>query len=142
MEGDSHVDRVDCDGGVTIGTISNQSNFFRFPINQIIYDLGKKNKWLRAGHINARSVPKHIHELRRLVYRGEFDVMCISETFIKEDTPNACFNIDNYRLYRHDRTHTTQGGVGIYVKDNIKVAKQLHTPKHIVTFSCITSYHN
>ena len=39
-------------------------------------------------------------------------------------------NIDGYKLYTENRTHTTQGGVAFYIKENIPV-KRIAAPKNI-----------
>ena len=101
------------------------------PTQQINHDLKNNKNWLRVGHINARSVPKHIHEIRRVAKNCDFDIIGVSETFIKEHTPHDRCNIDNYNLYKLNRTRTTQGGVGFFVKDTIPV-KELETPQEII----------
>lgn len=100
------------------------------PIQKINYDLKNNNNFLRVGHLNARSVPKHIFEIRRIAKKCDFDIIGVSETFIKEHTPLDRCNIDNYTLYKLNRTHTTQGGVGIFVKNNIKT-RVIETPVEI-----------
>ena len=100
------------------------------PIEQLNNDLRNNQNWLRVVHINARSIPGHLAELSRIITETDSDIIGISETFIKDDTAlNKC-NIENYKLYTENRSHTTQGGVGIYIKDNI-AAKQLSVPKNI-----------
>ena len=100
------------------------------PIQKINLDLINDSNWLRVGHLNASSVPKHIHEIRRIVKEADFDILGISETFIKEHTPENRVNIDNYKLFKFDREHTTQGGVALYVKTDIYV-EQYKIPTHI-----------
>ena len=100
------------------------------PIEQINMDLKNNQKWLRVGHVNARSIPGHITELTRLVTETDLDIIGISETFIKDDTPLHKCNIDDYKLFTENRSHTTQGGVAFFVKDNIPV-KKITVPKNI-----------
>ena len=97
------------------------------PIQQILRDLKNNNNWLRIGHLNSRSVPKHIHEIRRLFKDCGFDIVAVSETFIKEHTPEDMYTIENYKFYKLNRIHSTQGGIGIFVRDTIPV-KELETP--------------
>ena len=100
------------------------------PIEQLNNDLKNNQKWLRVAHINARSIPGHITELSRIISETNCDIVGISETFIKNDTPlNRC-TIENYNLFTENRSHTTQGGVAFYVKNNIKV-KKIPVPKNI-----------
>ena len=81
------------------------------PIEQLNIDLKNNHKWLRVAHINARSIPGHISELTRLVTDTDLDIVGISETFIKDDTPLHKCNTDDYKLFTENRSHTTQGGV-------------------------------
>ena len=109
---------------------TNRLNNINTPIEQLNNDLRNNQNWLRVVHINARSVTGHLSEITRLITETNSDIMGISETFIKDDTPENRYNIENYKLYTENRTHTKQGGVGIYVKENITV-KQLPVPKNV-----------
>ena len=100
------------------------------PIDQLNKDLQNNQNWLRVVHLNARSIPGHLAEISRILSATMADIIGVSETFIKNDTPEHKYNIEHYTLYTENRTHTTQGGVGIYVKSNIAV-KQLPVPKDI-----------
>ena len=100
------------------------------PIQQINLDLKNDHHWLRFGHLNASSFPKHIYEIRRFVIEGDFDAFASSETFFKEQTPENRVNIENYKLYRFDREHTTQGGVSLHVKSSI-YSEAYKIPSHI-----------
>ena len=100
------------------------------PIEQLNNDLKNNQKFLRVAHINARSIPGHIVELIRIISETDCDIIGVSETFIKDDTPLSRVNIENYNLYTENRTHTSQGGVAFYIKKNIKV-KKIPVPKNI-----------
>ena len=80
--------------------------------------------------MNSRSVPKHIHEIRRILENCNFDIVGVSETFIKDQTPEDRYSVNNYKFFKLNRTHTTQGGIGIFVKNTIAV-KELVTPEVI-----------
>ena len=100
------------------------------PIEQMNHDLQNNQGWLRVSHINARSVPGHLPEITRVVTLTDSDVVGVSEHFCKDDTPEHRYNIDGYTFYTENRMHTTQGGVGFFIKSNIP-AKQLPVPKNI-----------
>ena len=100
------------------------------PIEQLNNDLRNNQNWLRVVHINARSIPGHLTELSRIITETNSDIIGISETFIKDDIPMNKCNIENYKLYTENRTHTTQGGVAIYIRESI-TAKQLPVPKNV-----------
>ena len=110
--------------------LDNRLDNMNTPIQQLNNDLQNNQNWVRVAHINARSVPGHLPEISRIVSETNLDILGISETFIKNDTSEHKYNIENYKLYTENRTHTTQGGVGIYVKDNINV-KTIPVPKNV-----------
>ena len=93
------------------------------PIEQLNNDLKNNQKFLRVAHINARSIPGHIVELIRIISETDCDIIGVSETFIKDDTPLSRVNIENYNLYTENRTHTSQGGVAFYIKKISKLKK-------------------
>lgn len=113
-----------------VNSSNNTLRNIQTPIEQLNQDLRNNQNWLRVVHVNARSIPGHITELTRLVTETDSDIIGVSETFIKDDTPLHKCNIDNYKLYTENRSHTTQGGVAFFVKDNIPV-KKITVPKNI-----------
>ena len=83
------------------------------------------------GHINARSLPNSIDEIRYILFRTSFDVFGVSETWLIPGTPKDRVNIDGYKIFRQDRTHKRGGGVALYVKNTYKT-KVLKTPMDIL----------
>lgn len=81
-------------------------------------------KNLKIGHLNARSLFTGFHELVNLIEENDFHVMCISETWLNENIPNNVIDIPNYSLFRKDRL-SRGGGVGIYIRHNLKVTQIL-----------------
>ena len=108
----------------------NRLSNIKTPIEQLNTDLRNNQNWLRIVHVNARSIPGHIVELTRLVIDSGADIFGVCETFIKDDTPLHKCNIDGYKLFTENRSHTTQGGVAFYIKDNIPV-KKIAVPKNV-----------
>lgn len=100
------------------------------PIEIINDELRNHNDNLKVAHINARSVSKHIDEIKMVVQSTQFDVICVSETFIKSHTPKNLIKIGGYTLFCKNRTAKCGGGVGIYVLDDIK-CKLIKLPQEI-----------
>ena len=90
------------------------------PIQTVLNDFRDYANLMKIGHINARSVTKHRDEIERLLYEGFFDILGMSETFIKPRTPSCLYRVNNYKLFRKDRVAKNGGGVGIYVHKNYK----------------------
>ena len=61
------------------------------------------------------------YELMLFVNRYDFDVITLTETWLK-DNPFLLeyVKIEGYKMYYHNRDNKRGGGVGIYIKDNIK----------------------
>ena len=100
-------------------------NGYKAPADHINSDLKFFNKMLIVGHINARSVPKHISEISDLFHETCLDIIGVSETFIKTHTPKSLCRISGFKFLRKDRAGKHGGGVRIFIKDcfNPKVVK-------------------
>lgn len=89
-----------------------------------IRNIGLNRENLNVIHFNAQSiVPGHnsykIHEIRSVFADGYFDVIGISETWLKEFIVNESIEMEGYRLYRMDRSVGRAGGVCMYVKSGL-----------------------
>ena len=105
---------------------------YKSPAEHINSDLKIFSNMLLVGHINARSVPKHISEISNLFHETGLDIIGVSETFLKTHTPKDLCRIDGFKFLRKDRTAKHGGGVGIFVKDcfNPKVVKLPQNMNH------------
>ena len=83
---------------------------------------------LSICHINARRLYAFDKDLKsnqtkldeiesvlRLQYR--YDIICISETWLKSNISCEDIKINNYSVYRKDRSDNSGYGVAIYVAD-------------------------
>ena len=57
--------------------------------------------------------------IKLLLEKDNFDILCVSETWLYPFLSDECANIPSYKLYREDNGRG--GGVCIYVKDYLKV---------------------
>ena len=103
------------------------NNNFQTPIEKINKDFEGYENYLRFGHLNASSVPKHRDEISCVATACKFHVFGVCEHFIKDNTPSSVFNMDNYKLFHRNRNNASKGGVGIYVDLNIQ-AKRITLP--------------
>lgn len=81
--------------------------------------LAKQKKGVNICHFNAQSLNNKIDEFRFIFENSSVDVICVSETWLKESTPDSLINLRGYKIFRADRK-TLGGGVAIFVKNNIK----------------------
>ena len=73
------------------------------------------------GHVNARSLYPKLDEINAVVVKHDFDVFCVSETWLGEQFKDNDLEIPDYNIYRKDRVDALGGGVCIYIKNHITV---------------------
>ncbi|XP_028516134.1 uncharacterized protein LOC114575459, partial [Exaiptasia diaphana] len=69
---------------------------------------------------NVMSLSPKIDEVRDVVLHADFDLVCITETWLRDHIPENIVAIHGYNLIRRDRINDLHGGVCVYVKDTIK----------------------
>ena len=128
---------------LSLNTLNNSVYDLEVPeIIKDVYDMNPVVKYINQkfephkakillGHINARSLPNSIDEIRYILFRTSFDIFGVSETWLIPGTPKDRVNIEGYKIFRQDRTHKRGGGVALYVKNNYKT-KILKTPMDIL----------
>lgn len=79
--------------------------------NQNIYSF-------KLGHLNVRSLFTGFQTFSALMTDNNFDVFCVTETWLNENIPSDIVYIPNYNFFRKDRAGRG-GGVGIYIRDGI-----------------------
>ena len=68
-------------------------------------------------HYNVQSISNKIDLLESELMN--FDVICITETWLDNRTSDDVLVLDGYKLYRRDRVGDSHGGICVYVKQNI-----------------------
>lgn len=75
--------------------------------------------FLICGHLNVRSLTRHLNAIGDVIQRSNFDILCLSETWLTGDILESDIDIGGYSFVRCDR-RGRGGGVGMYIKSNIK----------------------
>ena len=83
----------------------------------------KQNSKFSCMHLNIRSLPDKFDKFKLFLTnldneKIQFDAILLCETFLT-DTNRDLFNIPGYTFISRHRKHYRQGGVGIYIKNNI-----------------------
>ena len=88
-------------------------------INNLLCSKNKSNH-LFMIHFNVRSLQKNIDKLSHYLtdFNRKPDVIAVSETKLKENMIYSNIELDGYQFI-HRNSHTSAGGVGIYVKSSI-----------------------
>ena len=72
---------------------------FNTPSDTINFKLKNCDNLLQIAHINARSLPKHIHEVERISSKTKFSALGISEHFLSVDTPKSVYQLPGYYFF-------------------------------------------
>lgn len=79
-------------------------------------------------HINSQSLKAHINYARSIFQQGLFDVIGVSESWLKSKDKNAVIRINDYNIIRNDRRRKRGGGVLLFIKKNIKYKVLMRSP--------------
>jgi len=107
---------------VNQGILKNKKWGFFQTVNQsrTIWDPKVKPKGLLGGHLNIRSIISKSEQIHHLLLESNLDFLCLSETWLHENSPSAALEVPGFKLYRRDRVGSKGGGVMIYVKTTIQ----------------------
>lgn len=82
---------------------------------------GRGSDGLRIAHVNAQSLVGNFSEFYNEFNGSEFDIICVSETWLKGHVSDGLVDLPGYGLIRQDRKDRVGGGVAVYVKAQIPV---------------------
>ena len=105
--------------------------YFSTPSTTINNKFKNLDHLLKVAHVNARSLPKHIHEIQKILDETGLDILGISETFIAENTPESICQIPGYKYINKSRDKKCRGGIGIFVNEKLPV-KVISLPTEFV----------
>ena len=83
------------------------------------------NRNLKIAHLNIHCLEPKVDQVQIYLYKHDFDILALSETFLCENISDAQVNIEGYKLYRKDRVGRIGGGVAFYVKDGIEAIPEV-----------------
>ena len=66
-------------------------------------------------HINPRSVCNKFADVRQFILNSNYNIIAISESWLRKDIPSELYSIYTYKLFRKDR-EGTGGGVMLYIQ--------------------------
>ena len=85
--------------------------------------LSASNSGLLIGILNIQSLKPKLLELYGCMHHGRYDIMCLTETWLKPATPNRLLTLPGYHLHRTDRPDRRgYGGVALAARDGISVS--------------------
>ncbi len=89
------------------------------PAEYLCQTLEPFPNFTKAAHVNAQSLLCHFDEFTTIFGSNIFDLILISETWLKPHINNKSIELQGYSVYRNDRLHKGGGGVMIYVKSHL-----------------------
>jgi hypothetical protein len=82
--------------------------------------LSPYHKRLKAAHVNAQSLRAHIDEVREIFHPTLFDLIGVSESWLKPSIHSNEVFLPGYVLQRNDRIGRQGGGVAVYIREDLK----------------------
>ena len=80
------------------------------------------NPGLRIGSLNIQSLRPKLLELSEVLHRHRYDIMLLSETWLKPTVPNRLLILPGYSIHRTDRPDGRgYGGVAIVAREGLSV---------------------
>lgn len=99
------------------------SSFRAIPVmlipRAVLKTFVKQSDGLHFLHLNTRSMLSCLYELKYSVINSGIDLICLSETWLGENTPDAFVDIQGYTIFRNDRYGRRGGGVAVYVSNRL-----------------------
>ena len=92
----------------------------RSPFHTIENALKPFPRSLQIAHLNCESLPKDFHEFVNVFGSLNLHAICVTETWLSKSIPTRQVDLPEFVLYRNDRQIKRAGGVGIYIRKNLK----------------------
>ena len=94
--------------------------------NEILDTLKEKSAQLKIMHLNTQSmVSRTFNEFQLVINKYPFDVITLSETWLKNNPELLEYvKIPGYQMEYRNRENIKSGGVGMYIRENIKVSRR------------------
>lgn len=89
--------------------------------------VGLKQRDLKLGLLNARSLNTGQDELIVSVHKYKPDILALNETWMKEGQEKYAVRISGYHL-KHTPRGSRAGGVGFFVRRGLRVLVRDHPP--------------
>ena len=83
-------------------------------------EFGKPTR-LKIGHLNVRSVTKHVDGINLLLLSERLDVLCHSETWLTEELDSSVLVFPGYAITRRGRSGRSGGDVAIIHNSSLTV---------------------
>ena len=99
----------------------NTANDNRLSIQNTNSNITNSSKTISIAHLNTQAICSTFDEFTCMLNTQKFDIMTLSETWLR-DNPHLLdyVKIDGCEVKFRNREHTRGGGVGLYIRSDIK----------------------
>ena len=132
--------------GLQFNVNNNYSQFFLFILlaGDVATNPGPRSS-IECLYLNSRSLkafvemddkPSKVCKIdvfQQLVYSGDYDVVCVCETWLNDSVLDSEL-LAGYSIFRRDRLGRTGGGVLVAVKDTIRTKRRYDLERNNVEF--------
>lgn len=88
-------------------------------LDDLKVDFSNSKHFLKICHVNVENLQVHRDTFLNSFSNAMFDVITVSETFLKPIIPSTPYLIKDYDLLRHDRESKEGGGLAVYIKKGL-----------------------
>lgn len=82
--------------------------------------MGNVQNSLMICHVNCQCLLPHIDAFKLFSLVNKYDIICMSETWLKDSMKNGMIALSGYYLLRCDRVGKNGGGVGVFIREDIR----------------------
>ena len=80
-----------------------------------------KFKNFKLANLNVRSLVAHFPEFCEVIRDNSFDIVCVTESWLKPEIASDLVQIQGYKLIRRDRLDRAGGGVAMYIRNEYNI---------------------
>src|SRR5436190_22727871 len=75
---------------------------------------------IKFCHVNSQSLLPHFFEFQAFFSKDtSYDIIALSETWLKPHVSDSLVQLDGYHFFRHDRLDKGGGGIGCYIRNGL-----------------------
>lgn len=98
----------------------------RAPIYKCTRMARKKHRTIAVSircDVNVMSLAPKVDEVSHVVQNANYDLVCITESWLRQHVPDSVRAINGYKIIRRHRKEATHGGVCTYIKVTIPFSR-------------------
>ena len=94
----------------------NHTTITKPPKSATQNNITRKKEVISIDHMNVRSLLGSWDDVRHILLENNTDILCLSETWLSDQTPDSLLQIPGYNIFRRDYSFNKGGGVAIFIR--------------------------